>query len=107
MSIFQIHVRFPDAGQSRWLYSRYDFELGEWFHIGWSYYNEVSTDYKDGCLHEKTSEWSDDVFASPINAGILFGSHDDIDIDMQLDEVYFWDVRKPAVVFSALYANGF
>ena len=104
--MFQIHVRLADVGQSRKLYNNIEFELGEWFHIGWSYYNEVSTGYRDGCLHEKTSNWNPDPYDNPINAGILFGSQDDIDIDLQIDEVYFWDVRKPASVFSVLYVKG-
>ena len=103
--MFQIHVRSLDYEQSRKLYNNIDFELGEWLHIGWSYYNEVSTGYKDGCLYKMVSNWQDHPYTYSINAGVLFGSQSDIDIDILLDEVYFWDARKPGCVFSALYSK--
>ncbi len=105
--MFQIHLRLDDVQQARKLYNTVTFKLGEWHHFGWSYYNEVSYGYKDGCQHQKISSWSDDPNTPAINPGVFFGSESDMDIDVQFDEVYFWEVRKPASVFSVLYARGF
>ena len=104
--MFQFHVLLADVGQSRNLFNGFSFELGEWIHVGWSYHNEVSTTYKDGCQHQKISTWVQDSSIPATIAGFLFGSESNIDMDVQLDEMYFWEVRKPASVFSALYVRG-
>ena len=84
-----------------------DFELGVWLHAGWTYYNGTSAFYKDGCLDQEKSIWLNDGSGPPNENGILFGSQSNINIDLELDEFYFWEAKKPAIVFTALYNKAF
>ena len=103
--MFQIHVRHVDVTQNRKLHNNMEFEFGQWYHVGWSYYNEVATGYENGCLNKKDSSWSDDPDPPDIHESVDFGHGAKADnaIDLLIDEVYLWDVRKPSRVFSALY----
>ncbi len=103
--MFQVHVRHVDAAQSRKKYTTIAFTIGEWFHFGLSYYDGVATAYKNGCLGQRNPNWGVDPSVWLTNEGILFGG-DNSNIDVELDEVYVWEVRKPASVFSVLYGKG-
>ena len=101
--LFQICMRLDYADLSYRVGINVEFAVGEWLHLGWSYYNGVFTAYKNGCLYQRKSTGWEQDYISPINAGILFGSESNITMNLQLDEVYFWEARKPASVFNALY----
>ena len=101
--MLQIIFVMPNVERSHNQYSSIRFETGEWFHAGLSYYNEVGSVYKNGCLCHKESNWWPIGYAHGVMEGILLGSQNNINIDLQLDEVYIWEVRKPARIFSALY----
>ena len=101
--MFQIHFKLCDVGQSLAMFNRIEFELGVWFHAGWTYYNDVTTVYKDGCLVKKKTTWLNDGSPPPNEDGVLFGSQSNINIDLELDEFYIWEAKKPAIVFNVLY----
>ncbi len=104
--MFQIQFYLPDIGGSRHLYNRIDFEAGQWFHAGWSFYNDASTVYKNGCLHNQKYLGNGISIMPSILQGVRFGMCDNaFNMDLQIDEVYFWEERKPAHLFSVLYIN--
>ena len=80
------------------------FTMGAWFHYGVSYYDGTCTTYKNGCFYEKSSIWGAHTIAYPTTEGIVFGGVNS-NIDAEIDEVYVWQVRKPASLFSALYGK--
>ncbi len=71
------------------------------YNIGLSYYNGVAYAYMNGCFHGKSSHLTDSPHEVPIIEGIKFESAD-IRVDVQLDEVYLWEVRQPARVLNIL-----
>ena len=85
------------------LNSRITYETGEWFHVGLSYYNGTASIYMNGCLHHHKNIWNEYSSTFTINEGIRLGCNNNNNIDMQLDEMYFWEARKSALVFSVLY----
>ena len=103
--LFQIIVRLLDIQQSKKLKITIPFEKGEWFHTGWSLHNNVTRAYKNGCLYQMKSSWADDTGAYSAHDGVLFSGQDQI--DLQFDELYLWEVSKPASVFAALWAKAF
>ncbi len=105
MCLFQLNIRQIDLAQTRRMYSTIPFTVGEWFHVGLSYYDGVATAYKNGCLFYSNPNWTDGPSVWPTNEGILFGG-DNSNVDVELDEVYVWEVRKPAMLFRVLYGKG-
>ena len=45
-----------------------------------------------------------ELFEQP-NGGVRFGPVTNINMDLNYDEVYLWESRQEASVFSALYAR--
>ncbi len=103
--MFQINFVLHDAEQVRKQSGGIIFETGQWFHAGWTYHSGTATFYKNGCLYLEMSTWMHDDNPTPINQGIRLGSKKDNNIDLQLDEMYFWEVKKPARVFTSLYSK--
>ncbi len=103
--MFQVQIRHLDVVQSLRMYSKISFTVGEWFHLGVSYYDGVAKAYKNGCFHGSSAKWTPYTYGLGIIAGIRFGDESS-NIGVELDEVYLWEMRKPASVFSALYVKG-
>ena len=85
-----------------------NYDVGEWTHVGWSYANGVSLLYKNGCLVMKQDVWDNFVQGWNVPDAIQFGRSKygpDIRIDEVIDEVYIWEVKKSASVFSVLYLH--
>ena len=83
----------------------FEIEVGWWYHIRWSYYNEVSTGYENRCLNSKDCSWADDPDPPDIRESVDFGHGAKADnaTDLLIDELYLWEVRKLSHVFNALY----
>ena len=107
---FQISFGVLDGIGRRRMYVWAYYELGQWIHVGWSYHEGVSTLHKDGCQVKQQSVWGDRQGGwNPPQQQIQFGGYyysSDIQLDLELDEVYMWEVDKPASLFHALYLQG-
>ncbi len=105
VACFQVHLKHTDATNPAQPYVQIyspPYKLGEWCHIGWTHYNGVSTCYRNGCVIWKNSNKGSGGNILP-NGGVRFGHLNDINMDLKYDEVYLWDRRKDASVFSTLY----
>ena len=99
----QIGVFIPTK---RVLIRGYMYEMGVWFHLGWSHDGDWSTAYKDGCpLISET--WTSTTGSYGPYPGIHYGK--DMTpgtpniADVLFDESYIWEEEKPEAVFTLLY----